>query len=332
MADAAEQRRKRRSANRIGVQVTFHGEARIPKLKDESMSQAVILLAGASGDLGTRIAKALIGRGAAVRALIRNDVLAADRDKLVGMGVKVASADVTDVGSVSVACEGVACVVSALNGLRDVIVDRQGTLLDAAVKAGVPRFISSDYSTDFTKTRPGDNRNFDLRREFMARADRAPIKVTSILNGAFMDMLGAEMPIIQPSIHRVLHWGSADQLLDFTTKDNAAAYTAAAALDPSTPRILRIAGDTVSARDIARAMSEVTGERYRTLWLGGIGTLGALIHVTKLVAPQSRATFPPWQGMQYMRDMFSGRGKLEPLDNGRFPDLHWTSVRERLAH
>jgi hypothetical protein len=128
----------------------------------------------------------------------------------------------SNTGSVAAACDGAACVVSALNGLHDVIVDRQSVLLDAAVKAGVPRFISSDYSADFTKTTPGDNRNCDLRREFMARTDRAPIKVTSILNGAFMDMLGAELPIIQPSIHRVLYWSDADQLLDFTTKDDVA--------------------------------------------------------------------------------------------------------------
>jgi nucleoside-diphosphate-sugar epimerase len=295
------------------------------------VAQPTIVLAGAAGDLGARIAKALIGRGAAVRALVRNDVSADDRDRLAGTGAVVAPAVVSDIGSVAAACEGAACVVSALNGLREIIVDRQGVLLDSAVKAGVPRFISSDYSADFTKTRPGDNRNLDLRREFMARADRAPIRVTSILNGAFMDMLGAEMPIIQPRIHRVLHWGSADQPLDFTTKDDVAAYTAAAALDEASPRILRIAGDTVSARDIARAMGEITGERYRTFWAGSIGSLGLLIRLAKIVAPQPRAAFPPWQGMQYMRDMFSGRGKLNPLGNGRYPGLRWTSVREQLA-
>ena len=62
----------------------------------------------------------------------------------------------------------------------------------------VPRFIPSDYSADFTRTRPGDNRNLDFRRAFVERIDCAPIKATSILNGAFMDMLGSEMPIIQP--------------------------------------------------------------------------------------------------------------------------------------
>ena len=120
----------------------------------------------------------------------------------------------------------------------------------------------------------------------MGRADRAPIKVTSVLNGAFMDMLGGQMPIIQPRLRRVLHWGDPGQPLDFTTKDDAAAYTAAAALDERTPRILRIAGDTVTARDIAWAMSDVSGQPYRPLWVGGVGALSLLIHATQLVAPQ----------------------------------------------
>lgn len=299
------------------------------------MAQPTIVLAGAAGDLGARISKALTGRGAAVRALVRRDASAADRDRLSALGLTVTPADGGDAGSVAGACEGAACVVSALNGLRDVIVERQGVLLDGAVKAGVPRFIPSDYSADFTRTRPGDNRNLDLRREFMAHADavaaRAPIRITSILNGAFMDMLGAEMPVIQPAIHRVLHWGSADQPLDFTTKDDVAGYVAAAALDDATPRILRIAGDSVSARGIAQAMTEVAGTRYRTLWAGSIGSLGVLIRLAKIVASQPGAAFPPWQGMQYMRDMFSGRGKLHPLDNDRYPGLRWTSVREQLA-
>jgi nucleoside-diphosphate-sugar epimerase len=294
------------------------------------MTPPIVILAGAAGDLGYRIARQLIERGATVRSLLRTAASDEDKSGLARLGIAVAPADVSDAASVAAVCEGAACVISALNGLYDVVVARQSVLLDAAVQAGVPRFISSDFSADFTTTKPGDNRNLDLRREFMVRADLARIKTTSIFNGAFMDMLGAEMPIIQPAIRRVLYWGSADQPLDFTAKNDVAAFTAAAALDEATPRVLRIAGDTVSARDIARTMSEISGERYRTLWAGSIGSLGLLIRLTKILAPQPRATFPAWQGMQYMRDMFSGRGKLHPLDNNRYPDLRWTSVREQL--
>lgn len=290
------------------------------------MERPIIALAGASGDLGGRIARALVDRGADVWALVRPGLDATKLAALNTTGVHPTEADPGDAAAIASACEGAQCVISALNGVRDVMIGRQSVLLEGAVQAGVPRFIPSDYSADFTRTRPGDNRNFDLRREFMGIVDRASIRATSILNGAFMDMLGAEMPIIQPAIRRVLYWHDADQPLDFTTKNDTAAYVAAAALDDANPRILRIAGDVVSARDIARVMTEFTGERYRTLWAGSIGMLGAMIAVTKRIAPGADTAFPPWQGMQYMRDQFSGRAKLKPLENGRYPDLRWTTV------
>ncbi|WP_421762172.1 NmrA family NAD(P)-binding protein [Devosia sp.] len=291
----------------------------------------IISIAGASGDLGGRIATALVKRGARVLAMVRPSTTTADRAKLLALGVQIASADPGDLKAMATALAGSACVISALNGLSDVVIDRQGVLLDAAVAAGVPRFIPSDFAADFTKTAPGLNRNFDLRRTFMARSDQAPIKVTSILNGAFMDMLGAEMPIIQPGIHRVLYWHNADQVLDFTTKNNVADYTAAAALDPSTPRLLRIAGDSVSVRTLAATLSEVSGQRYRPLWVGTIGMLGMMIGLAKRIVPQADAPFPAWQGMQYMRDQFGGRAQLAQLDNSRYPGIEWTSVRNHLA-
>jgi nucleoside-diphosphate-sugar epimerase len=291
----------------------------------------IIVLAGAGGDLGERIAKALVARGATLRALVRPELKPDELRQIEATGAALVEADPADVTAMAKACTGAACVVSALNGVRDVMIGRQGVLLDAAVKAGVPRFIPSDYAADFTKTPPGRNRNFDLRREFMARVDVAPLKSTSILNGAFLDMLGAEMPIIQPGIRRVLYWHDADQLLDFTTKDDVAAYTAAAALDEKSPRILRIAGDSVTAREIAATMSSISGNKYRPLWAGTLGSLGVMIRIAKLVAPRPDAAFPPWQGMQYMRDQFSGLAKLSPIDNDRYPGLTWTSIGQHLS-
>ena len=94
----------------------------------------------------------------------------------------------SNLAAVTSACSGASCVVSALSGLREVIVDSQTLLLDAALKAGVRRFIPSDYCIDFTKLPPGTNRNLDWRREFRERVDRAPLSATSILNGAFAEV------------------------------------------------------------------------------------------------------------------------------------------------
>ncbi len=295
------------------------------------MDEATIVVAGASGDLGGRITGALLDRGASVRAFVRHSTARDKIERLQRLGAEVATVDLSSASEVMPACEGARCVVSALAGLRDVILEAQTLLLYAAVSAGVPRFIPSDYSIDFTKCRPGENRNLDLRREFHRRLDRAPISATTVFNGAFAELLTGQMPMIQFRLKRVLYWGDADQRVDFTTMDDSAAFTASAALDPSTPRFLRIAGDQLSARDLAAVASEVTGEQFRLLRVGSLRMLGTLAKVARAVAPREGELYPAWQGMQYTCNMFEGLAKLEPLDNDRYPGVRWTTVRDVLS-
>ncbi len=243
----------------------------------------------------------------------------------------VTSAELFNASEVTPACSGASCVVSALSGLREVIVERQKVLLDAAVNAGVPRFIPSDFSIDFTKFPPGQNRNLDLRRAFHEYLDKAQIAATTIFNGAFADLLTGQMPLILFKPRLVVYWGNADQPLDFTTMDDTAVFTALAALDPSTPRFLRIAGDQLSAREIAVLMSELSGKKYRLFRPGGLGMLRMLIKIARTVSPGQEELYPAWQGMQYMHNMFDGRAKLEPLDNDRYPGMRWTTVRDVLS-
>ncbi|BCA63447.1 NADH-flavin reductase [Sphingomonas sp. HMP9] len=290
-----------------------------------------IALAGATGDLGGRLLSALIRRGVEVRAVVRSTTPAASQDAVRAGGGTLVPVDFADEAALTAALAGVECVVSVLNGLEPVILDLQGRLLDAAVAAGVPRFIPSDFSLDFTKTRPGDNRNMDLRRRFMARVDTAPIRATSIFNGAFADLLIGEAPIVLPRFLRILYWGDADQPLDFTTKDDVADYTADVALDADAPRFLRIAGDVVSPRDLATSMTRLDGRRWKPFRAGGLGRLSALIRIARTLSPKTDAPFSAWQGMQYVRDMSSGRGKLSPLDNGRYGKTDWTRAEAVLA-
>ncbi|HUQ84254.1 MAG TPA: NmrA family NAD(P)-binding protein [Gemmatimonadaceae bacterium] len=294
------------------------------------MGERITAVAGATGHLGGLIARSLRDRGERVRAIVRAGSADGKALQLRQIGVTVVEADYDDPDQLAEACQGASCVVSALAGLRDVIIDAQTELLEAAVSAGVPRFIASDFAIDFYKMPDGHNRNLDLRREFAARLDRAPIAATSILNGMFAEMLTGQAPFILAPIKRVAYWENADQPMDFTTIANTAAFTAAAALEPTTPRFLRIAGDVVTARDLAAIVSSVTGDHYKLLRAGSLGRLEKLIAVTRTLSPGTDEVYPPWQGMQYMRDMFDGRAKLEPLDNARYPGLLWTSVRDIL--
>ncbi len=287
-------------------------------------------MAGATGDLGSRVAAELVALGAPVRALVRPGTAADKQARLADLGVAVVEVDYADRAALRAAVEGASVVVSALSGLRPVIVDTQTQLLAAAEDAGVPRFMPSDFAIDFTRLPEGSNRNLDLRREFQRVADASPLRVTSILNGAFTDMLTGVAPFILFGPRKILCWGDPAQRMDWTTIADTARYTARAALDPDTPRWLRIAGDQISARDLAATMTELTGKKHGIFRPGGPGLLGVLVTLTKTFTPASDALYPPWQGMQYMRDMYSGLPKFAAVDNGRYP-MVWTSARDVLA-
>lgn len=288
----------------------------------------IIVVAGATGNLGGQIVTNLVEQGAEVRALVRPTSNAETVKNLQKQGVTVMTIDVWNVDNIAKACMGASCVVSAMSGLREVILDAQKMLLDAAVAAGVPRFIPSDYSSDFTKFEDGSNRNLDWRREFHTHLDKAPIKATTIFNGAFMDMLTGQMPMILFSKKRVFHWGNGDQRMDFTTIKDIATFTAFAAMDDTTPRFLRIAGEQLSASEIKNVVSEVSGEKYSMLRPGGLGMFGFVIKMTRFFAPGKDELYPAWQGMQYMHNMLDGRGLMNPLDNNRYPNMLWTKVRD----
>jgi uncharacterized protein YbjT (DUF2867 family) len=290
-----------------------------------------IVVAGATGNLGTRIVHALLEKGAAVNALVRSTT---DSQKITGLekaGAIIHKVDMTKAEEIAKACTGASCVVSALAGLRDVIIDTQKIVLDGAVLAGTPRFIPSDYSLDFTKFSAGENRNLDWRREFHTLLDASPISATTIFNGSFMDMLTGQMPLILSKKKRILYWGHADHRMTFTTVQDTAVYTANAALNDSTPRFLRIAGDQLSPREIKDIMSEISGKKYRLFRAGGLGLLSTLIRIARRIAPGKKELYPAWQGMQYMRNMIDERATLNSNDNNRYPGMHWTTAKELLT-
>jgi uncharacterized protein YbjT (DUF2867 family) len=292
----------------------------------------IILVAGATGNLGLRIVKALLNEDVEIRALVRSNSDIKKIETLENLGVNVYKVSNWSVDELRTPCIDVSCVISSLAGLREVVIDAQKLLLDAAIAAGVPRFIPSDYSLDFTKFSYGENRNLDLRREFHEYLDKTSISATSVFNGAFSELLTNEIPTILFRQKMILYWGNADYRWGFTTMDNTAEYTAKVAVDPSTPRYLRLAGDLINPREMKAVASEVTGQQFRLFRPGGKSLLGIIIKVARKLAPGEKELYPAWQGMQYMHNMIDERSKIEKLDNNRYPEIRWTTVKDVLTN
>lgn len=106
----------------------------------------MILVVGATGMLGGRIAQRLIERGERVRVLVRPGSDHADLERT---GAEPALGDIKQPDTLAAACDGVATVITTANSARrgppDTVgaVDLHGnrSLVEAARNAGVERFI-----------------------------------------------------------------------------------------------------------------------------------------------------------------------------------------------
>lgn len=292
--------------------------------------KSTIVVAGATGNLGGRIVTALVKRGANVRALVLPNTESAKIKKLTDQGVEIIHTELTDQATLTQAMTGAAGVVSALQGLREVIVDGQTQLLNAAVAAGVPRFIPSDFAVDYTDLTPGDNRNFDLRREFYHIIDKAPIQATSIFNGSFDGIFAYGTPLYDGPKKTIGYWEDQERKVDYSTMDDAASYTAAAALDQDAPRALHIASFQLSPHELAAAAQQATGQAFTLVPMGSVTDLANYTRQERQAHPEGEQDLnASWQGMQYMVSMLQTHHKQ--LDNDRYPGVHWTSAQEILT-
>lgn len=290
----------------------------------------IILVAGATGDLGSRLCKRLLRNGASVRALVREHSDQVKVNELRNSGVEVIAVDFADEKGLVSACKGVSCVVSVLAGLREVIVTAQSQLLHAALKAGVPRFIPSDFCTDFTQLQTGENRNFDLRREFQSVLETSNIRATSVFNGAFAYVLQYDIPLLDTKAKTIsCYSGKADWQIDFTTIEDTAAYTAYAALDDTAPRFLRIAGFRFSPNELEALTGHVFGEHFKLIEQGTLEQFSAYIQKLRTENPDGEnKLYPQWQQMQYLYSMFAAHHYM--LDNDRYPGVSWQTAETTL--
>lgn len=290
----------------------------------------LILVAGATGNLGQKICRELIKRNVPVRAIVRAGSKPEKVDALEKMGVDIFEVDMDNHQELIGACNNVSCVVSAVAGLYDVIVEAQTKILNAAVAAGVPRFIPSDFSSDFTMIPAGENRNFDLRKEFHTILSERPIQYTSIYNGAFADILRYNTPLFNMQQKTIAYYDNkADWKIDFTTMDDTAAFTAMAALDESAPESLRIASFSVSPNDLVHLSEQNKGSKFQLVHMGSMEDFSAYNKQQRAANPEGeKELYPKWQQAQYMYCMFLAHHP--ELDNNRYEGLQWSPVENNI--
>ncbi len=223
-------------------------------------------------------------------------------------------------------CTGVDVVVSAI-GNNEVTVPGQKNLIDAAKQQGVKRFIPSDYSIDYRKLDYGDNYNLDKRKEVFEYLQHSGLEYTLVLNGAFMDSI-TYMPLFDLEHQTFQYWGDGETPMDLTTTDDTAKYVAAAVSDPDLAnKALEVAGETLTAKQLKASYEAATGTHLVEKQLGSIAEMQAAIATKKA----SASAVEEYVYDQYMYGMLSGKGKLDRIEDDRYPQIHPMTVTQFLS-
>jgi uncharacterized protein YbjT (DUF2867 family) len=224
----------------------------------------VIVVAGGTGTLGTRLVSRLAGQGLAVRVLTRDPARA---QHLAGPGVEVARGDVRDPADVAQAIRGAGTVISAVHGfagpggVSPATVDRAGNanLIGAAALAGAAFILVSVVGA--SPGHPIGLFRAKYAAEEMLRASGLPW--TIVRATAFMETWATIMGRMLQASGKILVFGRGDNPVNFVSTTDVAALVEQAVNDPGLRgQVLEIGGpDNLTFNQLAVIVQESTVSR-----------------------------------------------------------------------
>lgn len=224
----------------------------------------MILVAGATGQLGGRIARGLLQDGREVRILVRHG---SPHQDLIQAGAEPAFGDVKDPDSLLRACRGVRTVITTVNSAarggadnpQTVDLDGNRALIDAARDAGVAHFIfvsalgaAEDSPLPFLRAKALSERH--VRESGMEYTILVPnifmeVWIPMIVGGAVRD--GGPVTLVGEGLRR--H--------SFVSVNDVAAFAIAAVKAPAARNATVVIGgpEAVSWRDVVAAVGRRVG-------------------------------------------------------------------------
>jgi nucleoside-diphosphate-sugar epimerase len=138
----------------------------------------------------------------------------------------------------------------------------------------------------------------------------------------FLGMLDAEQG-------RIRYWGDGRTPIDWTTWEDTARFTTAAALDQrAVPEQLFVSGDRLDVHAFAAAWAAAHGRELTLERLGSVAELEAETQRRLVAEP---ANMYAWLPLMYARGVFGGQALLGPTHNARYPEIEAETVARAAA-
>ncbi len=228
----------------------------------------MILVAGATGSLGSNIVTRLRARGEAVRGLVRSTSAPEKVSGLRDSGVDVVVGDLRDPASLDKACEGVRAVISTVSmigtaqpGDSFAETDTAGTiaLIDAAQAAGVQHFVFISLDTDRYPPSPLT----DGKRAVQEHLRASGIGYTILQPPPFMELWLGPMLFGDAASGQVKLYGSGNGRIPYIATVDVAEVAVRALSSPTARNATVTFGgpEAITQREAVRAFEEAFGKK-----------------------------------------------------------------------
>jgi NADH dehydrogenase len=228
----------------------------------------MILIVGATGELGGQVAGRLVDAGQQVRALVRPGT---DAARLEERGIEVVRGDLRDPARLPAALAGVDTVVTTANaigrilaGAKDVSiagVDGQGNqnLIRAAQGAGVGRFVLvsiAGMSAELAAMAPLPAAKWAAEEALRASRMRAVV----VRPDMFQEVWLAPVTGIDPAAGKALVYGRGESAARYVAIGDVAALVAHLAVTADPPAVVEFGGpDALTRMEVVARFEQATG-------------------------------------------------------------------------
>jgi len=228
----------------------------------------MILVAGATGYLGSEICRRLRAHGKRVRALVRQSSDSAKLDALQALGVEFAYGDLRVPETLLAACTGVEAVITGATSIAAQrseyinAVDRDGQihLVDAAQQAGVNHFIYVSFSRNLNTPSPLHT----AKRLVEDRIKTSGMDYTILCPSFFMEYWLSPLIAFNPAAAEARIYGSGDLKIAWIALGDVAEFAARSVDQPiACNAAIQLGGpELLSPREVIALFEEEIGRPF----------------------------------------------------------------------
>lgn len=232
---------------------------------------STILVAGATGMLGSEICRQLTTVGKSVRGLVRDTSDPGKVNRLKSFGVETVQGDVRDRGSLDKACQGIAFVITTVSampfcyqaGVNDLqTTDVEGTtnLIEAAKAHGVSQFVFTSISGSNTIASPLEWANREVER----RLKESGLVYTILRPSAFMEVWLSPAVGFDPTHAKAAIYGTGRNPISWISLHDVAQFAVASLDHPAAKNAtLELGGpEAVGPLEVVKTFEQAGGRSF----------------------------------------------------------------------